>query len=137
MIDALLREWEQATGAERPGLPTPDVAALRCRLIEEECDEVADELLSGVWNSETSWFAGRTSDEVDRAKLAKELADLVYVVYGTAYQYDIPLTAVVEEVHRSNMTKIKGGVVRREDGKILKGPHYEEADVARVLDERK
>jgi len=40
--------------------------------------------------------------------IAQELADLVYVAYGTAlaYAYGIDLDAVIEEVHRANMSKL-------------------------------
>jgi tRNA-2-methylthio-N6-dimethylallyladenosine synthase len=42
---------------------------------------------------------------------------------------------VLAEIHRSNMTKLgpDGQVVRREDGKVLKGEHYEAPDVPGVL----
>jgi predicted HAD superfamily Cof-like phosphohydrolase len=66
--------------------------------------------------------------------LAKELADVLYVVYGTADLLEIPLEAVFTEVHRSNMSKVVAGeVIRREDGKILKPDSYREADVHGAL----
>lgn len=68
-------------------------------------------------------------------KLAHELADVVYVAYGTALVHGIDLDAVIAEIHRSNMTKLgpDGSVVRRADGKVLKGEHYEAPDVSAVL----
>lgn len=68
-------------------------------------------------------------------RLAHELADVVYVAYGTALVHGIDLDAVLAEIHRSNMTKIgpDGSVSRREDGKVLKGEHYEAPDVPGVL----
>ncbi len=67
--------------------------------------------------------------------LAKELADILYVTYGTAEILGIPLEDVFQEVHRSNMSKLglSGRPVRRHDGKVLKGPNYQEADVAGVM----
>lgn len=43
----------------------------------------------------------------DERELADGLADLAYVVQGTAVVYNIPLDHVIREVHRSNMTKSK------------------------------
>jgi predicted HAD superfamily Cof-like phosphohydrolase len=89
-----------------PGL---DVRAVRATLIEEEHKEVQEALASG-----------------DREAMAKELSDLVYVCYGTALVYDIDLDRALEEVHKSNMTKLgdDGKPILREDGKALKGPNY-------------
>lgn len=75
------------------------------------------------------------NDEIDMAKTAKELADILYVVYGAAANFGIDLDKVFAEVHRSNMTKLgpDGKPVYREDGKILKGPNYEVANIEKVL----
>lgn len=55
-------------------------------------------------------------------RLAHELADVVYVAYGTALVHGIDLDAVIAETHRSNMTKRvpDGRVARRAGGKVLK-----------------
>lgn len=122
----MLIEWHEAVGDECPQ-PVPfDVKLLRRSLIKEEFDEVIQAL----------HYHERTihpEDPKHLAHVAKELADLVYVVYGTAWAYNIPLEDVLSEVHRSNMTKIIGGVQRRDDNKVLKGPQYEEANIERVL----
>ena len=69
--------------------------------------------------------------------LAKELADLVYVTYRMALVMGIDLDSVFTEVHRSNMSKLgdDGKPLYREDGKVLKGPNYEEARVKEVLNQ--
>ena len=41
----------------------------------------------------------------DEVLLADALADLMYVVIGTAVTYNIPLGEVFQEVHRANMSK--------------------------------
>jgi NTP pyrophosphatase (non-canonical NTP hydrolase) len=67
---------------------------------------------------------------------AKELADVVYVAYGTAHSLGIPLNLVLEAVHASNMTKfVDGKAVFRPDGKVLKGPNYRPPDLTGLLDE--
>ena len=60
------------------------------------------------------------------ADCLKELADLVYVCYQYALNMGWDLDEALDRVHKSNMSKLDeyGKPVLREDGKILKGPHY-------------
>ncbi|MFF7333763.1 MazG nucleotide pyrophosphohydrolase domain-containing protein [Streptomyces sp. NPDC008150] len=118
---ALVRAFHDACGLDARTVPTevsPELGAHRGELLAEEAAEVV-EVSSGA--------------PLDR--LAHELADVVYVAYGTALVHGIDLDAVIAEIHRSNMTKRgpDGRVARRADGKILKGDHYEAPDVAGVL----
>jgi predicted HAD superfamily Cof-like phosphohydrolase len=129
-----LREWHRAVGekrfVERSGKERDALIALRAGLIQEEWNEVVAELLAyGIGNIVDESLDGGKSSSLEA--LAKELADLLYVIYGTADLLDIPLEAVFAEVHRSNMSKIgpDGEVLRRADGKILKSATYREADV--------
>jgi NTP pyrophosphatase (non-canonical NTP hydrolase) len=123
-----LREWHEATDSvryseEKDAWGRKRNISLRAALIREEHKETQDELLDLL------------NGCGDRVKLAKELADLLYVVYGTADDFEIPLDAVFNAVHASNMTKVgaDGKVQRRGDGKILKGPNYVEPDIASVI----
>ena len=70
----------------------------------------------------------QAEDDDDIVGISDALADMVYVIYGTAYSYGIPLDRVVAEVHRSNMTKdfVPGG-------KAKKGPGYEAPRIAEIL----
>lgn len=123
-VQRMVREFHKAFGltvADNPTLASDEVRMLRKGLVSEEAHEVYDELL---WKEEG----------VILPDLAKELADLAYVVYGTAVSYGIDLDPVIEEVHRSNMSKIgPGGVSRRADGKILKPDTYVPPDIEGVL----
>ncbi len=108
---AALAEFHRAFGlAYRavPQCPVPE-GALRVDLLREEVDEYAEAVAAG-----------------DLSGLAHELADVVYVAYGTALTYGFDLDAVVAEVHRANMSKLgaDGKPVVRADGKVLKGPNY-------------
>lgn len=71
----------------------------------------------------------------DLVEVADALADLVYVLYGTALHYGIDLDAVAREVHRSNMTKLgpTGEPIRRYDGKVLKPDTFEPPRIAGIL----
>ncbi|MDI9830749.1 MazG nucleotide pyrophosphohydrolase domain-containing protein [Streptomyces sp. KAU_LT] len=117
----LVRQFHLAFGLDARTTPTevaPELAAHRAELLAEEAAEVAEVSVTGP---------------LDR--LAHELADVVYVAYGTALVHGIDLDAVLAEIHRSSMTKIgpDGQVARRADGKVLKGDHYEAPDVGAVL----
>lgn len=68
------------------------------------------------------------ADADDLVSVADALADMVYVIYGTALHYGIDLDAVIAEVHRSNMTK-----TGHDGGKAVKGPGYQPPDLAAVL----
>ena len=118
---AMVREFHEVFGvvvADRPIQPTPETVELRRSLIEEEKRELF-EAMAGT----------------DLAQVAKELADLLYVVYGTAVSYGIETLPVFAEVHRSNMEKAPGGVVtRRADGKVLKPAGWQPPDIARLIE---
>lgn len=125
---AALREWHKATGVgsffqEPDAYGRAKSAELRARLIMEEAREATDELLD---------FHNGTGS---RVRLAKELADVLYVAYGAAEIFDIPIEAVFAEVHKSNMTKVgpDGTVTRRADGKIMKGDKYRAPDIESVF----
>ena len=62
-----------------------------------------------------------------RADCLKELADLVYVAAQYAENMDWDLGQALRRVHQSNMSKLgeDGKPVRRDDGKVLKGPNYQ------------
>jgi predicted HAD superfamily Cof-like phosphohydrolase len=70
-------------------------------------------------------------DQGDVNAVAKELADLLYVVYGTAVSCGIDMEPVFREVHRSNMTKVGGH--KRADGKWVKPADYSPASIAPIL----
>ena len=67
-----------------------------------------------------------------RAALVKELCDVLYVTYGFGATFGIDLDKAFALVHASNMSKVgeDGIPIRREDGKILKGPNYWEPDLS-------
>ena len=68
-----------------------------------------------------------TDFSVNAADCLKELADLVYVCFQYAENLGWDLDAALDRVHQSNMTKLgeDGKPIRREDGKVLKGPNYQ------------
>lgn len=116
-----VKEFHTAFEVEMPKEPTwpkTKLKKLRMRLIREETREVRDAIKNK-----------------DIVNLAKELADLLYVVYGFGESIGIDLDKVFAEVHASNMTKLgeDGKPIRREDGKVLKGPNYRPADIESII----
>lgn len=112
---------------DSPQYPSVKRRHLRQNLIEEEIREFRNEITKTWHHSEGE------SDGL--ADAAKEAADVIYVLHGWALEHGIDLDAVFSEVHRSNMTKLweDGTVKKRDDGKILKPPTYEPADIQGVL----
>lgn len=72
-------------------------------------------------------------EENDLVGVADAIADLIYVLVGTAHEYGIPLEAVWREVHRTNMAKYGPGSWQREDGKIMKPADWVPPDLVKVL----
>ena len=111
-----------------PSLPDSKTIDLRERLIREESQELFDNLRAG-----------------NLIETADALADLLYVVYGTAVSCGIDMDAISDEVHRSNMTKFSepgayqetcdntGKSLKDEGGKTLKPPCFEPPDLLPIL----
>ena len=123
---AQLIEWH--TKFEVPYLKEPDpyddedatlsTHRLRARIMKEEVNEWLE---SAIYN-----------DSID--KRAKELADILYAVFGTIIHEGLQdhIERVFDEVHKSNMSKLgpDGKPVKRHDGKVMKGPNYKEPDLS-------
>lgn len=102
----------------KPVLPSDSERALRRSLLEEEYKEYL--------------LAEKNNDLVE---IADALADMLYIINGTCVSYGIPIDEIFNEVHASNMSKLdeQGQVVRRPDGKVLKGPNYFKPKISDIL----
>jgi predicted HAD superfamily Cof-like phosphohydrolase len=106
-------------------------------LIVEEVFELLDELFTRRFDLIRSMTMERINDSnvddrgVLLSSVAKELADIAYVVEGSFLEFGINGDEVFDEVHRSNLTK--QGSDMRADGKITKGPNYVPPDIDGVL----
>lgn len=108
-VEESVRTFMDAAGGDEGD----NVFDLRLALLEEEYTEFLEALRWG-----------------DPVFVAKEGADLVYVVVGTLISMGIPFNEVFAALQMSNMSKIgpDGQVTKREDGKILKGESYVDAE---------
>ncbi|SRR5712691_3958547 len=113
MVTAFHRAFDIAIGA-LPAVPDAATCALRVSLIQEEFAELREAL-----------------SQRDIEAVTKELADLLYVAYGTAVSCGIDMAPVFREVHRSNMSKVGGH--KRADGKWIKPPDYSPARLQPIL----
>jgi predicted HAD superfamily Cof-like phosphohydrolase len=119
---AALAQFHRAFNLPMRQLPRADIdqglARLRVALLEEEVGEFVAAYERG-----------------DLVEIADALADIVYVAYGTALTYGIDLDAVLQEVHRANMSKLgsDGKPLIRDDGKVLKSGRYFPPDIESVL----
>jgi predicted HAD superfamily Cof-like phosphohydrolase len=113
MVTAFHQAFNIAIGT-LPTVPDAATCALRVSLIQEEFTELREAL-----------------SQQDIEAVAKELADLLYVVYGTAVSCGIDMAPVFREVHRSNMSKVGGH--KRADGKWIKPPDYSPARLQPIL----
>jgi NTP pyrophosphatase (non-canonical NTP hydrolase) len=114
-------QWSEADRALYSVLPeTTNTQGLRETLHREEHRELVHELeQAAVGNA-------------DLGQIARELADVVYVAYGSAWAFGIDLDAALAEVHRAAMDKMNAGV-RRADGKILKPPGFVPPDMSKAI----
>lgn len=132
-VSELVREFHVAAGApiaDTPTVPPGKVEEARLDMAWEEYDE---------HEAAVAEYDGRkrTHTPLEQIEhithIARELADAVYVAYGTALVYGIDLDAVIAEVHRANMRKVEGRPKKRKDGKVLKPAGWEPPDVGAVI----
>ena len=105
---------------------------LGLKLIEEETEEFREAVENIFENTE----CGEGEDVLNsREALSKELADILYVCYWTAAKIGIDVNEAFRRVHASNMSKLgpDGKPVKREDGKVLKGPGYHAPDLSDIV----
>tara|TARA_Y100000385_G_C13037646_1_gene613772 strand:- start:7 stop:507 length:501 start_codon:yes stop_codon:yes gene_type:complete len=119
----LVGDFMQAFGQDVETEPTwPDFSTreLRLELIREEYEELEEAL-----------------ENRDLVEVADALTDLLYVVYGAGHTFGLDLDDCFDEVHASNMSKLgnDGRPLKREDGKVLKGPNFFEPDLKSILEE--
>lgn len=90
-----------------------DPRILRAQLMVEELSEVLEAMLKG-----------------HELELLDGLADLLYVVLGTALTFDLPIVAAFHEVHFSNMTKQHG-----QRGRVkIRGDKFKKPDLVTILE---
>jgi NTP pyrophosphatase (non-canonical NTP hydrolase) len=114
-MSSLLQQAITFREAMEQPINTPDenVYELQFSLIEEEFRELGEAFVQELYG-------------VTKEDQLKELADLVFVCYQYAAARGWNLDVAMRRVFESNMSKlVDGKPLRREDGKVLKGPNYQ------------
>jgi predicted HAD superfamily Cof-like phosphohydrolase len=99
---------------------TPD---LYVQLINEEYHELRDEMYGDF-------------EEASPEGELKEMADLIYVLYGYARVKGYNLDKAVERVHQNNMGRMyqpDGTILRRDDGKVMKNKDFPKVELGDLV----
>lgn len=93
-------------------------------------------LYSGLIDEEFSEWVNETRMGVSFEDELKELADLVYVIYGYANAMGWDLDEAVRRVHENNVGRMyqpDGTIKRREDGKVIRNKGYPKVDLSDLV----
>lgn len=112
----LVKEFHEkfkAPALSKPQLIPEDRSNLRFKLMKDEVQEY----IEGVQNK-------------DLPNIAKELADILYAVYGTILEHGLQdqIKDIFKEVHDSNMSK------EYHEYKMVKGSNYFKADTKKFFE---
>jgi len=112
-----IEEFETAFGIK----PSSQDYQVKHKILMEELDEYL--------------IANNHEDDVE---VADAIVDILYIAFGLVTKHGLQdkIEALFDEVHASNMSKldIDGSVIKREDGKILKGPNYFKPNLKKILE---
>ena len=122
-LDAV-KEFHSAFAIGHSEKPKADLGEaknlLRFNLMKEENEEYFE--------------AARNKDLVE---IADALGDMMYILCGTIIEHGLQhiIEEVFDEIQRSNMSKLgaDGKPIYREDGKVMKGPHYFKPNFSKIL----
>ena len=95
---------------KKPTLLNSKEYNLKYNLLKEELDEYYEACVNG-----------------DMVEVSDAIVDMLYVLYGFVVHHGLSnvIDEMFDEVHKSNMSKLENGkVLRRSDGKILKGSEF-------------
>lgn len=133
---------------DKPTVPETKIVKLRLALILEEFIELTEacvnedrsqsQQLIQTLHHAMEHVKSLTEEDlkVSLVDVADALTDINYVTYGAGHCFGINLDACMEEVQRSNMSKLgaDGKPIYNEHGKVMKGPNYVEPNLAAVIE---
>lgn len=155
-IEDFMRRCDQEVAAY-PQLPEDAIVTLRIRLMVEELLGAVNP--TELWLKENPTSAQLSADRYanlliknksdeliasllkgDLVGIADGIADVLYVVIGTAVAYGIDIQEVFDEVHRSNLSKTvwneeqqRYTIEKDEFGKGIKPPTYSPAEIEPII----
>lgn len=131
-VFALRRDFMQRCDFALP--PTPAVHAPALKLWRTLLDEEWQEFGAAL----ADYQAAAESGDIDalcgaQAELAAEGVDVLNCVLGLLLSQGLPAEAMFNAIHQANLDKVRHGVRRRADGKILKPAHWQPVDKRTVI----
>ena len=102
-----------------------DAVVQRMRLITEEYVELTEAVQKATFEDTVE----------NRANVLKETIDLLYVTLGLGvvfFKTDV-CSKAFDVVHSNNMDKLRNGVVKDENGKVVKPEGWQKVDLREVL----
>lgn len=126
-----VKEFHKATDTpvySTPFVPTRDRLQLRDKLMTEEIAEMfrAFERIEFLVEDQ------RAVPKELLVEFADGCIDAIVTIVGSMWELGLVPQLINDEIHRSNMSKVPG-MIKRSDGKILKGPSYIPPDLMKVL----
>jgi len=125
----MVKEYAKVSGQK------PDVK-LYDRLIDEEFGEWYTETECGLNLIASGSGLNTSGEDYNPAAELKELADLLYVIYGYANARGWDVEKALKRVHENNMGRMyqpDGTIKRRADGKIIKCEGYPKVDLSDLI----
>ena len=109
--------------------------SLRYDMIREELEEyfVASHKVQVYKLEDGGHKAERVIEPIEQADA---IGDILYLLVGAIIESGLEdkIESIFDEIHRSNMSKIEDGVVlRRDDGKVMKGKYYFKPNIKAIL----
>ena len=130
--DSLAEFFEKFNIPANPDNPSDhDVMLARKLILDEDIGEV-EEVRDAFSNYLYIREAGSKAEQKEAlAHLAKELGDLIYVVFYACHKLGIPMQVVFNRIHKSNLSKLddNGKPIFDANGKVMKGPNYKKPDI--------
>jgi len=103
----------------KPTLLSEEEYQLKFKLLNEELNEYLEACIQG-----------------DIVEVADAIVDMQYILSGIiiGHGFQDLFDDLFIEVHESNMSKLENGkVLRRKDGKVLKGKNYFKPDLKKIM----
>ena len=115
-----VKEFRRRYGLNTPAKTKKEVRT-QFKCVREEFSELFDEICE--------------SDFRPSVKVLDGICDLLFTTIGLAIVLDCDIQGAFAEVQRSNLTKlgVDGKPIYRADGKVLKGPNFEEPQLEPFL----
>ena len=139
MIEKIETGWNANVGVpmnDKPTLIHRDEAMLMFHLMNEELLEyklAVNKIVQKLDDLEDLTYEDSAAIIIE---IADALADLQYLILGTVCQFGLhkKFDDIMEEVYRSNMTKLQDGkLIKRSDGKVLKPSTYSPPNIGAIL----